>query len=858
MSKIEIKNTLYFNKHSKMAPKKFVMKKTQVPASVSSAMYLIIVESPSKCAKIESFLGKEYSCIASMGHIRHIAGLSSIDVANQFAIKFDILPDKKDHVQVLKSAVAKFSKKNIIIATDDDREGEAIAWHICEVCALNVATTQRILFHEITEPAIKAAVKNPTKINMDLVRAAHARQVLDMLVGFKISPLLWKYLYCNKKNSLSAGRCQTPALRLVYDNMKEREAASTEFSYNAILSSNAILSYKITAIFFQQRLSFSLHIDSEHSITQPNVQQFLEKSKTHEHILSIGKTRETFASPPKPFSTSQLLQTASNRLRMSPKETMANCQKLYQDGLITYMRTDSTKYAAEFLQEAEHYISEKYGASTIGDFAKIEQKDAANPHEAIRVTHIETASINNTEQRLASLYALIWRNTVESCMAPAKYEATTLTITAPSIDSFGTYYKHILEIPLFLGWKLVVASSKKMDEREPDENEESESVINSMTQEEGRGLLMYLQAIKGAIKYQQIAATVVMRNTHSHYTEATLIKRLEDYGIGRPSTFAFLVETIVERGYVKCQDVAGITQKITEFVLTDKNIRATVKEKTFGEEKKKLVIQPVGIMTVEFLTQHFNELFSYDYTKNMELDLDIISKGERTWYELCDKCNGELKEWMKPVLSKKQVFNVIQDFDGDEDDGDDHESTTPYVVSIGQYGPVLKRTVTDESGNKKTEYRPIKRGFSLNMDTLKQGKYKLEDLMEITMDLGEYQGFQLSVKEGKYGTYVKWGENTESIKGVELNKESILNYLENKRNGTLTTKSTTSTTRVINENLSIRIGKFGPYVFYKTPTMKKPAFYPMKKVPFKYTECDAAVILQWINTTYQLNEKIQS
>ena len=205
-------------KFAKKFTKNFVNKKTQIPASASSATYLIIVESPSKCAKIEHFLGKEYSCIASIGHIRNITGLSSIDIADNFAIKFDILPDKKDHVQVLKSTIAKFNKKNVIIATDDDREGEAIAWHICEVCNLDPATTKRILFHEITEPAIKQAVANPTAINMNLVRAAHARQVLDMLVGFKISPLLWKYLYCNKKNSLSAGRCQTPALRLVYDN----------------------------------------------------------------------------------------------------------------------------------------------------------------------------------------------------------------------------------------------------------------------------------------------------------------------------------------------------------------------------------------------------------------------------------------------------------------------------------------------------------------------------------------------------------------------------------------------------------------------------------------------------------------
>uniref|UniRef100_A0A6C0HZB3 DNA topoisomerase n=1 Tax=viral metagenome TaxID=1070528 RepID=A0A6C0HZB3_9ZZZZ len=831
-------------KFTKKFAQNFV-KKTQIPSSASSATYLIIVESPSKCAKIEAFLGKEYSCIASIGHIRNITGLSSIDITNNFAIKFDILPDKKDHVQVLKSTVAKFSKKNIIIATDDDREGEAIAWHICEVCALDPTTTNRILFHEITEPAIKQAISNPTKINMNLVRAAHARQVLDMLVGFKISPLLWKYLYCNKKNSLSAGRCQTPALRLVYDNAKQRTESS------------ATPSYKIIGTFLQQRLPFCLQIDSPNeSLTQPQVQRFLENTKTHAHILSVGKSREAYVSAPKPFNTSHLLQTASNRLHMSPKETMSNCQKLYQEGLITYMRTDSTKYSAEFLKEAQEYICKKYGDKAIGDLDKIEQKDATNPHEAIRVTDIEMLTVQIQEPRQLALYQLIWRNTVESCMESAKYEATTLTISAPSINdsvgTVGTMYKHILEIPLFLGWKLVGSASKKGCEfTDTESTHDKDDSIKQMTQEEGRGLLMYLQAINGPVKYEEITATVVMRNMHSHYTEANLIKTLEELGIGRPSTFAFLVETIQERGYVKCQDVKGITQKITEFVLTEQNIRASVKEKTFGEEKKKLVIQPVGTMTVEFLVSHFEELFSYDYTKHMETELDIISSGERTWHELCAKCNDELTKWMKPVAKmKKQVFDVIQDNTSDD----------KYVVSIGQYGPVLKRVIIDSSGNKQTEYRPIKRAFSLDIDILKEGKYKLEDLMEVNLDLGEYEGFPLLIKEGKYGAYVKWGEKTESLRGIskkldELERDDILEFLQNKCS--IDKKIVSNGTRIINNNLSVRVGKFGPYVFYKTVSMKKPVFYPMKNFPLKYIDCDLQVLLNWINTTHKLDEKIE-
>jgi len=820
-----------------MPAKKFVLKKTSVPNSANSASFLIIVESPSKCAKIEAFLGKDYCCIASMGHIRHIDGLSSIDSANNFNIQFHILPDKKDHVKILQETVAKFAKKNIILATDDDREGEAIAWHICEVCDLDITKTQRILFHEITKPALIHAIQHPTTINMDLVHAAHARQVLDMLVGFKISPLLWKYLYSNKKNSLSAGRCQTPALRLVYDNMQEK------------VKNQSTSTYKITGIFLEKRLTFCLQTKCD--VQREQVQIFLEQTKTHDHILSVGKTRETYQSAPKPFNTSQLLQSASSRLHMSPKETMSLCQKLYQDGHITYMRTESTKYAAEFLKDAFAYIKNVYGEENISTNDKLENKDTNNPHEAIRVTHIEQSIIGGTDKRAIALYRLIWRNTVESCMAEAKNECNTICISAPNICENEAKYIHVLEIPIFLGWKKVAIQLKEPTE----EFAEEEDSVKQMTQEEGRGLLLYLQAIKGPVHYQEIIATVTMKNMHSHYTEANLIKKLEELGIGRPSTFAMLVETIIDRGYVKCQDIEGTPEKITEFVLTGKNIRATIKEKIFGKEKKKLVIQPVGIMTIEFLITHFENLFSYDYTKCMETDLDIISNGNKLWHTLCKQCDDELKNWIKLVAKtmKKEEFEIIQ--------GEPEEGYTEYKVALGQYGPVLKRNKIekDEKGKLITEYKSIKSNLSINMEKLKSSEYTLEELMELeNKDLGEYEGFPLILKNGKYGIYVQWGDKKESLKSMgksmdKIRREDILKCLENKMDiGSDGTGE--NNTKIINENLSIRVGKFGPYIFYKTASMKKPVFYPLKKCPLKYSECDREDLLKWINTTYKLNE----
>jgi DNA topoisomerase-1 len=312
-----------------------------------------------------------------------------------------------------------------------------------------------------------------------------------------------------------------------------------------------------------------------------------------------------------------------------------------------------------------------------------------------------------------------------------------------------------------------------------------------------------------------------------------------------------LVETIEDRGYVKCRDVEGTTTKITEFVLTEQTIRAAIKEKTFGAQKKKLVIQPIGIMTIEFLTAHFAELFSYDYTKHMEMELDAISKGDQIWHELCDKCNQEIKQWMKPVAKtiKKEVFEIVQ--------GEPEEGCSKYVVSVGQYGPVLKRKVGD-----KLEYRPIKRGISLDMTLLKTGKYNLDDLMEVNMNLGEYEGSELMIKDGRYGAYVQWGEKRESLKDIgirleELEREDIVKYLQNKQCSVGSLSNNNNGTRILNDHVSIRVGKYGPYIYYKMASMKKPAFYPMKKCPLKYTDCDTQVLLDWINTTYQLNEKIQ-
>jgi len=789
-------------------PKKFYKKYTKKSVTktsdnLSSATYLIIVESPSKCAKIESYLGLNYCCIASKGHIRGINGLRSIDTKGSFEPKFTDLSEKKDHIVFMKQIVAKFSKENIILATDDDREGEAIAWHICEIFNLPIETTQRIIFHEVTKNALLKAINAPTTVNLDLVKAQHARQVLDVIVGYKISPILWKYLYNDTNNTLSAGRCQTPALRLVYENEiqgKEKDNIQTF--------------YKTTASFFEKNIIFNLNVEFQ---TKDEIREHLNKSINHKHMLTINNPRDTTKSPPIPFHTSRLLQVASNILHISPGETMRLCQQLYQTGYITYMRTESTKYAKPFLQEISKFIQNEYNDEKyIGNLENLENKQTNNPHEAIRVTQLNNKSITSDDGRLISLYKLIWKNTVESCMSEAKYKAIPLGISGPN----ETKYTYTHEIPLFLGWKIV--SDKKLD-------------ID--IQNQANGMYMFFKTqLKNSIKYNWIESVVSMKNKHTHYTEASLINKLEAMGIGRPSTFSSIVSTIQDRGYVKKTDVEGITIECNNFKLEDNSVEETTIEKTFGNEKHKLVIQPIGTLTVEFLIKHYNPLFSYEYTKLMEDKLDIITNNANEWSSICKECYDEIKTLSKPVSKiPKQTYPL-----------DDK-----HVLLFERYGPVIQTTKEDDT----YEYISVKKDIKIDIEKLKNGEYTVEQLMAIKeRNLGVYKNDDVIIKDGKYGKYVEYGKTKESLKDLDksaeyITLEDVIPILEKSLNNNSIDKNML---RELSEDLSIRNGKFGAYVFYKTKTMKKPQFLNIKKFKESYLTCEKEVIIKWLEDNYPI------
>ena len=798
---------------------------------VKIGTFLIIVESPSKCQKIEEYLGSDYNCIASKGHLREIASLKSIQKTNkQYSIQFSNIPEKESHIEFMRKVIQQYLPENIILATDDDREGEAIAWHICDIFGLPTNTTHRILFHEITQPALLKAIANPGLLNMNLVESQKSRQILDMIVGFKISPYLWKYIYNSKTKSLSAGRCQTASLRLIYDNHKEFEK-----------SGSPEITYKTTATFFSKNLPFVLN----HTfITSNDVVEFLNKSHDFSYQLQIGKSKESIKGSPSPFNTSRLLQTASNVLRFSPKQTMTYCQKLYQEGYITYMRTDSTKYSKDFLVKGREYISGKWGEKYIGNLEDLENKDGLNPHEAIRITNIECHGIVS-DPLLNSLYKLIWRNTIESCMSDAKYKVLNAIITAP----MNYNYSYELEIPVFLGWKIV----KPKESSETDK--ESENITDKQSM--GESIFLYLESIvlnHNLITYKKIESTSMIRNKHSYYTEASLIKKLEDLGIGRPSTFSLLVETIQDRGYVKKKSIEGQQLECIDFTLPGIIIPGEKTEilqnktmKKWGNENNKLIIESIGILAIEFLIQYFSELFSYEYTHKMEEELDkFLIHGENP-YQICDHCSKLIKDLTQKMNKiEKRKYNIGE-----------------YELVFQSFGPVLRRT--RENGI--IEYKSIKKEVIIDLEKLQRNEYTLDDLIEIKNEiLGTWKDETVLLKTGQYGVFIEWGDFKKSIKTLEkptneIKLEDVIPFLENFGTSSSSESdeeslkrppiNSTNMLRVIDDHISIRKGKFGPYIFYKTEHMIKPEFFPLKGCK-QYNTMEMEELKSWIKKKYNI------
>jgi DNA topoisomerase-1 len=894
--------------------------------SRSTSRSLVIVESPAKCQKIESYLGKDkYMCLASFGHIREIEdGLKSIDIDHEFKTKFAVMSSKQGQVAKLRAAIANATE--VILATDDDREGEAIAWHLCQVFNLSVETTKRIIFHEITEPAIKAAVAAPRTIDMSLVHAQQARQILDLIVGYKISPVLWTYV---AHTNLSAGRCQTPALRLIYDNYKDIEGAG-----------GATMVYSVSGIFTKLNLTFHLSRDLESTETLERFIQETAVAPDTAFRAKVGASKKVTKAPPRPYSTSTLQQAASNDLHLSPKDTMFAAQKLYEGGYITYMRTDSKVYSAEFVTKACGYIRGRWGGAGAGDdlignigsvtggTAGASGGGTEAAHEAIRPTDISRTLLpQSCHPREHRLYSIILRNTLESLMAPAVCQTITMAIPSPVVPVEGTgpdaaaaEYRHTAEQVIKPGWKLVAGY-----ESDAAEYTYFASLAASTTAQ--------------PMPYKKIMTKCSMRNTKSHHTESGLVQLLEKMGIGRPSTFSSLIDKIQERGYVKLQDVRGKSLECIEYTITDaaaaggRKIESKTEVREIGGESRKLVIQPLGIIVVEFLLEHFAPLFEYEFTKNMETQLDEIATDGMVWHELCYKCwfdvtaqlqelkeRGVVKEEIKIddhhsyILSKNgpvircRVADA-DDADAGDDDDDDDEADADVdnddSVSLSIHAPTKEK-------KPKFIFKPVRQ--DLDYAKILRGEYSLAYMIgeenaagEATTVaaaaeagtcggggggssgggrvLGQHQGQDIVIKSGKYGAYVAWGGQNISLRPLlgissskagkyarketkqtksefDLTLQEVVAFINSSRGGpapesecdgggesAAAVTSTTGIIRMIDEHTSIRNGRFGPYIFYKTVKMSKPEFIPLKgfaQLHGNYATCDISLLKEWV------------
>ena len=653
----------------------------------------------------------------------------------------------------------------VIIATDDDREGEAIGWHICQLFGLNIERTKRIVFHEITRDAIQRAIANPSRINMNIIHAQHARQILDLLVGYKITPTLWKNPTTKHKKALSAGRCQSPALRLIYDN------------YKNIVQSQMKQMYNVVGYFTSLCIPFHLE---ECERKKEDIIDLLKKSAHFSHRMTCESPSKTIKCPPQPFTTSLLQQRAS----FSPSETMKICQTLYESGYITYMRTDSSKYSNEFICKARKYILDTYNLDVATETeTETETTSAAapplQPHEAIRPTNISLFELNKEEgSKERKMYRFIWKNAIMSCMPPAIYSSLKTIITSP--DSPDGEYSYTCEVPEFLGWKTVDYKPTK--------------------EEKHYHYLLNLKKVD-PIPYKKICVVSTMTQKIGHYCEARLVQQLEHRGIGRPSTFASLVDKIQDRGYVSKMNIKGVPLLCVDYELEeDGTITETALEKVFGGETGKLVLEPIGLHVVEFLEKNFMDLFDYNYTKKMEDALDQVCQGTKAWNELCKECNSQIDGLISQYNNGAPVVQLVQKEEKLEKD-------------------------TNEKDEKERENKKNERHL---------GRYLEQDIL---------------LKKGKFGLYFAWKDSNISLKtnrGMEnITMDDIISLISRE-------KSDTSIIRKVSDSISIRQGKEGKsdYLFFKTEKMKKPSFLSIEGYDGDYKTDNVSAIKSWLREKY--------
>ncbi len=756
---------------------------------------LVIVESPAKAKTIENFLGNDFIVKSSMGHIRDLSKKNfGIDIQNNFLPQYIIPEEKKKIVDELK----KLSKKatTIWLASDEDREGEAIAWHLSEVLELSPSKIRRIVFHEITKDAILRAIENPREIDMKLVDSQQARRVLDRLVGFELSPILWKKV----KPNLSAGRVQSVAVRLLVEREKE------------IMAFKPVSSYKVNAIFY-----FNDKNNKKHEIkaeipekfqTQKQAIQFLSQciNATFEVIDVV--TKPSKKSPPAPFTTSTLQQEASRKIGFSVGQTMAVAQRLYESGKITYMRTDSVNLSETAIKSIEKVILENFGGKYNSPRQyKTKTKGAQEAHEAIRPTYPDQEDIQGTSQE-KKLYDLIRKRTLASQMSDAQLEKTSVTIRISTIENRFIASGEVLKFDGFL---------KIYKESTDDESEELD------------GNLLPPIELKNILEAKIIKAEEKYSGHPPRYTEASLVKKLEDLGIGRPSTFAPTISTIQQRGYVVKEDRQGEQRKYFVISLVKGEIVTETRYEITGAEKAKLFPNDIGIVVNDFLFEHFKDILDYQFTASVEKEFDEIAEGKLQWTKMLDKFYHPFRQKVQETTEKSEKSTGARML------GTDPVSGKPVVVKIGRYGPLAQ--IGEANEEEKPRFAPIPKNLRLETITLEEaiGLFKLPRIV------GLYENTEITAGLGRFGPFLKHNNMFYSLKKdvdfpISVTLERAIELIEEKRK-----KDREKIIKLFAEEPPLKVlnGRWGPYISFGDKNYKIPKDYKPEELTLK--DCHALI-----------------
>lgn len=755
---------------------------------------LVIVESPAKAKTIEKYLGTDYKVMSSYGHIRDLKKKDFGVDLKTFEPQYEIPADKRKVVTELRAQAKK--SEAVWLASDEDREGEAISWHLAEVLGLDPKETRRIVFHEITKPAILSAIEHPRHIDLNLVDAQQARRVLDRLVGFKLSPVLWRKV----RPSLSAGRVQSVAVRLIVEREREIQQFKPESSY------------RVTAVFEVPASNGSITLLkaelNKRFATRDEAQTFLEKCKKATFTIDAITTRPTKRNPAPPFTTSTLQQEAARKLGFPVAVTMRVAQSLYESGLITYMRTDSMNLSDLCLNSCGPVIS-----SLMGDeyhqrrTYHTHSKGAQEAHEAIRPTDMNRQTIEG-DTREQRLYELIWKRTIACQMADAKLERTTVNIAVSETDEM---FQATGEVVRFDGFLRVYRESQGDDENA---NADESKLLPPMNEGE-------------TLQRREVVAQQRFSQQPARYTEASLVHKMEELGIGRPSTYAPTISTIQNREYVVKGDAEGTPRSYDQLTLQSDTISETTQSENVGSNRGKLVPTDIGLVVNDFLMEYFPEIMDYNFTANVEKQFDEVAEGKENWTEMISNFYQDFEPQVERTLNEKTEHRV-----GERELGVDPKSGKPVSVKIGRFGPVVQ--MGTPSDDEKPQFANLTKGQSIETITLEEAL----ELFKLPRTLGELEGQVVKANVGRFGPYVQLGKLFVSIpKGedpMDITLERAAELIQEKR-----LKEEQSHLKQFNEDpdLEVRAGRWGPYIAYKGKNYKLPKSDAERATELTYDEC---------------------